>query len=29
MTKFTERVFPKVEAIWASYLEHPFVKGLG
>ncbi|POA01463.1 thiaminase II [Staphylococcus massiliensis CCUG 55927] len=26
---FTDRVFKRVEPIWASYLEHPFVKGIG
>lgn len=26
---FTERILKRVEPIWASYLEHPFVKGLG
>lgn len=26
---FTERLWKKVEPIWNSYLEHPFVKGLG
>ncbi|ULG74249.1 thiaminase II [Macrococcus brunensis] len=26
---FTERLFERVEPIWNSYLEHPFVKGLG
>lgn len=27
--QFTDRLWPKVESIWNSYLEHPFVKGLG
>ena len=26
---FTDRLWEKVESIWNSYLEHPFVKGLG
>ncbi|GAE29454.1 thiaminase II [Halalkalibacter hemicellulosilyticus] len=26
---FTDRLWNKVEPIWNSYLEHPFVKGLG
>lgn len=26
---FTERIWKRVEPIWSSYLEHPFVKGLG
>ncbi|SFL59097.1 thiaminase (transcriptional activator TenA) [Gracilibacillus orientalis] len=26
---FTDRLWRKVEPIWNSYLEHPFVKGLG
>src|SRR5699024_8463513 len=26
---FTDRLWNKVEPIWKSYLEHPFVKGLG
>lgn len=26
---FTERIWKRVEQIWSSYLEHPFVKGLG
>src|SRR5690625_5315013 len=26
---FTDRVWERVEPIWQSYLEHPFVKGLG
>ncbi|MDA3129073.1 thiaminase II [Aliibacillus thermotolerans] len=26
---FTERIWEKVEPIWKSYLEHPFVKGIG
>lgn len=26
---FTDRVWQRVEPIWQSYLEHPFVKGLG
>lgn len=29
MTTFTERLFYRVEPIWQSYLEHPFVKGIG
>ncbi|MHA6250815.1 thiaminase II [Oceanobacillus sp. CAU 1775] len=27
--QFTDRLWDKVEPIWESYLEHPFVKGLG
>ncbi|WP_210619128.1 thiaminase II [Mammaliicoccus lentus] len=27
--KFTERLFERVEPIWASYLEHPFIEKLG
>jgi len=27
--EFTERIWDRVEPIWQSYLEHPFVKGLG
>ncbi|PWU66616.1 thiaminase II [Gracilibacillus dipsosauri] len=26
---FTDHLWKKVEPIWSSYLEHPFVKGLG
>lgn len=26
---FSDRLFKKVEPIWNSYLEHPFVKGIG
>ena len=26
---FTDRLFEKVEPVWKSYLEHPFVKGIG
>src|SRR5690625_1304279 len=26
---FTDRLFNTVEPIWNSYLEHPFVKGIG
>ncbi|MBU5595494.1 thiaminase II [Amphibacillus sp. MSJ-3] len=26
---FTDRIWTRVEPIWQSYLEHPFVKGLG
>lgn len=26
---FSERLFQKVEPLWQSYLEHPFVKGIG
>jgi len=26
---FSERLFKKVEPVWQSYLEHPFVKGIG
>src|SRR5690625_1006630 len=26
---FTDRLFKAVEPIWNSYLEHPFVKGIG
>ena len=29
MEKFTEAVYRQVEPIWADYLSHPFVKGLG
>lgn len=29
MTTFSERLFQRVEPIWQSYLEHPFVKGIG
>ena len=29
MEKFSERVFKRVQPIWDSYLEHPFVKGIG
>src|SRR5699024_2425592 len=28
-TKFTDRVFNRVEPLWKAYLEHPFVKGIG
>lgn len=28
-TEFTERVWKQVAPIWQSYLEHPFVRGLG
>ncbi|WP_163581461.1 thiaminase II [Gracilibacillus saliphilus] len=28
-TLFTDRLWKRVEPIWNSYLEHPFVKGLG
>lgn len=27
--KFTDRLWLKVEGLWDSYLEHPFVKGIG
>ncbi|RTX72739.1 thiaminase II [Mammaliicoccus sciuri] len=27
--KFTDRVFNRVEPIWQSYMEHPFIIGLG
>ncbi|POF46265.1 thiaminase II, partial [Staphylococcus pseudintermedius] len=27
--KFTERLWQRVQPIWDSYLEHPFVKGIG
>ncbi|PCF64376.1 thiaminase II [Staphylococcus intermedius] len=27
--KFTERLWQRVQPIWESYLEHPFVKGIG
>lgn len=27
--KFTDSVFNRVEPIWQSYMEHPFIKGLG
>ncbi|WP_414053963.1 thiaminase II [Macrococcus equi] len=26
---FTDRIFERVQPIWTSYLNHPFVKGLG
>ncbi|PAV28179.1 thiaminase II [Virgibacillus profundi] len=26
---FTDRLFKKVEPVWSSYLDHPFVKGIG
>lgn len=26
---FSDRLFKKVEPVWNSYLEHPFVKGIG
>lgn len=29
MEKFTDRVWQEVGGIWESYLDHPFVKGLG
>lgn len=29
MMKFTERLWQRVQPIWDSYLEHPFVKGMG
>lgn len=29
MMLFTDRLFKKVEPVWNSYLEHPFVKGIG
>lgn len=29
MTTFSERLFQRVEPIWQSYLEHPFVAGIG
>lgn len=29
MMKFTERLWQRVQPIWDSYLEHPFVKGIG
>lgn len=28
MAKFTDRLYERVEPIWASYMEHPFIKGL-
>ncbi|MFD2657650.1 thiaminase II [Gracilibacillus thailandensis] len=28
-TLFTDRLWNRVEPVWNSYLEHPFVKGLG
>lgn len=28
-TLFTDRLWNRVEPIWNTYLEHPFVKGLG
>lgn len=27
--QFTDRVWPKVKPLWDSYLDHPFVKGMG
>ena len=27
--EFSDRLFKKVEPVWNSYLEHPFVKGIG
>ncbi|HEY9569638.1 MAG TPA: thiaminase II [Metalysinibacillus sp.] len=27
--QFTDRLFTKVAPVWQSYLEHPFVKGIG
>lgn len=27
--KFTDRIWPKLKAIWDSYLDHPFVKKMG
>lgn len=27
--EFTDRLWPKVEHLWDSYLDHPFVKGIG
>ncbi len=27
--KFTDRLFKAIEPVWNSYLEHPFVKGIG
>lgn len=27
--KFTDRLFKRVEPIWASYMDHPFIVGLG
>lgn len=27
--KFTDRLFENVKPVWDSYLEHPFVKGIG
>lgn len=29
MEKFSDRIFKKVQPIWDSYLDHPFVKGIG
>lgn len=29
MEKFSQRVFHRIEPIWAGYLNHPFVAGLG
>lgn len=26
---FSERLFKRIEPVWESYLEHPFVKGIG
>ncbi len=26
---FTDRLFERVKPIWQSYLDHPFVKGIG
>jgi len=27
--KFTDRLYETIEPVWKSYLEHPFVKGIG
>lgn len=27
--KFTDKIWPELKPIWDSYLDHPFVKGLG
>ncbi|MFO3689745.1 thiaminase II [Staphylococcus felis] len=29
MAQFTDRLFKRVQPIWDSYLDHPFVKGIG
>ena len=27
--QFTERIWPKIQPLWDSYMTHPFVQGLG